>query len=199
MPYTKINSRTRFNKTIKEAVVAIMGGNEGKMVKGEYFGFLVNRLVKLFAQTGDFNLAAANSAQFNINKRTLLSKQADKLASMINSDDPLDSGGDLNYVISSIWWGILGDAPEVDTANYGFRAYLHGQMMQVLDNLKRSTFVQSTPAANLMASRRYTVALGVVGNVCAECYARKDRPYEDQKMQENGDIWVEGNLLQDEE
>ena len=85
--------------------------------------------------------------------------------------------GDLNYVLSSIIWGMLGDDALFDRAKYATRAYVHGVLLTV----------QDLPSKKV--TRKNIMLRGVIGDVMDELYRRRTAVYEDRKIYENGDLW----------
>lgn len=194
MPYIKQASRVKFKPVLDEIIQIIVSGPEPKYTKGEYFGYYANRLVKLFLQTIDAPNQAFNSANFPEPKRKQINMLLDRLASYLNKSDPIEGAGDLNYAITSVLWGITGDAEGLDPAGYGFRTYLTGMLEVIRDDLKTSRFGASN-ANPILNFRRYWVCVGVLSDVLDETYRRRTAPYEDVKISENGDIWSEGKLI----
>lgn len=196
MPYIKTSDRPQYNDIIKEMVSFLTQGPESQMVKGEYYGFFLSRLCLKFMNSVDYSKQFFNSHTFSEPIRKKLSEAADKTALKLTGTNPLEAAGNLNYIISAILWGILGDCAGVDKAGYAFRCYLKSITAQVRDSLNKAKYSNDLESKEiLMLSRRYTVAYGVVGDVIDEVHLRKNTPYEDQKIAENGDVWVDGNLL----
>lgn len=196
MPYIKLSQRDRYNPLILESVQAIMNGNESKLQKGEFFGFLLTRIVKGYMSSMDKKGPAFNSSLFSPPKLAKLSELADKFLIFLNQDEPLDSAGELNYVLSAILWGVQGQAEGVEAASYGFRTYLRSMVEQVKHGLPSFPFTTSgEQKERLKAGRRFTVAMGVLGDVISETYQQVTTPYENGKRKENGTIWVNGKLV----
>jgi hypothetical protein len=199
MPYIKPEARERYKELIEESVHAVMDGNEAKLVKGEYFGFLVNRLVRGYMGSADKNSPSFNSSLFNIPKQKKLLELTDKALIYLNQDEPLESAGELNYVISAVLWGIQGQMDGIEQGNYGWRCYLRGVLENIRNMMSSSTFTTTGEQRDrLKAGRRYVVALGVVNDVISECYRSVTAAYENDKRGSNGDIWVCGKLLEGE-
>lgn len=193
MPYIKLNDRPKFTKYILEAVDTIMNGPETPYVKGEYFGFWANRIAKEFVRDPGAKGSSFNSTTFNVAKAAKLQGCADKIAALIPSTDPIATSGDLNYVLSSVYWGILGDAQDIPAANYGFRTYLKGILGKIHDSIKSIGSGSQRDAT--MSFRRCIVAESVLDDVIVECYALKTRPYEDDKIIANDILWRAGKLV----
>jgi len=191
MPYIKQSDREKYTKQITEAVEQIILGPEPDHIKGELFGYWANRLVKKYVQDPRAEDQTFNSSGFNKDKVTKVSANADRLAVLIGASSPTETAGDLNFCLSAVYWGILGDDPRVKDARYGMRAYLKGILHKIMESVtSRSTGSQSDAA---MSFRRHLVAKGVLSDVMDEAYARKTRIYEDGKIRENGDLWNSWN------
>lgn len=197
MPYIKTTDRSQYNETIREMVSFLTQGPETQMVKGEYYGFFLSRLCYRFMNYDNYSKQFFNSHTFSEPIRKKLADTADKTALKLTGTNPLEAAGNMNYIISAILWGIMGDCTGVDSAGYAFRCYLKSVTSQVRDSLSKGTFPNDLDSKErLMLSRRYTVAYGVVDDVVGEVFRRKNSPYEDQKIAENGDVWVDGKLLE---
>ena len=164
--------------------------------RGEYFGYIVNRLVKRYLRYTpteiDAQGLAFNYRSFPESLRRSLTLWIDKVSSIVDGHDPLQSAGDLNYIISGILWGITGDAEGVEQASYGYRAYLRGILGSIHDDIN-PVHAQGN-AETVMSVRRCRIIRGVLEDVIDEFYRRRTSEYEEKKMIENGDIWYEGKL-----
>ena len=193
MPYTKTSDRVKFKDHIMEIVDAVMGGNEAIYVKGEYFGFWVNRVTKNFIRDPQAHSSSFNSVTFNADKLRKIAANADKVAALVDATDPINSAGDLNYVLTAVYLGVSGECTGIEKAKYGFRAYLKGMLGKI------HTSIDSVSIGNqrevTMSFRRHVIARGVLSDVIDEFYWISTREYEDAKMLENGSIWVEGSLV----
>jgi hypothetical protein len=192
MPYIKQQDRSKFAHSISEALGILSDGNDNFYVKGEYFGYLVNRCVKRFLADPDYTQNSFNSAFFNNTKLKTLSNAADSIAAMINRADPIAGAGELNYAISAILWGFLGQAEGFPEIGYGIRAYLEG----ILDKIRQSleTVNNGSQKDATMAFRRHLVIRGVLNHISMESYRVLTSEYEDKKLEENGSIWANGKL-----
>lgn len=193
MPYIEYQSRSRFRKTVETVLKTILDGPEPLYIKGEYFGYFVNRICHKFQGLPDYTQSAFNSTFFEATKQKTFSNSADSVAAMLNRADPLGAAGDLNYVISAIYWGLLGDAYTGRPASYGFRTYLRAILAKILDNLVQGNSGSQQDAT--MAFRRNLVIRGVLADVIDEAYRRKTARYEDDKIAQNQDIWLNGELV----
>lgn len=192
MPYIKLDDREKFKNHVTEAVNVIAGGNINNYVRGEYFGFFVNRLVRRFLGDPAYTQHAFNSIFFGEQQRKTLEHTADSLGANMQRNAPVESAGDLNYCISAVYWGVLGQAANIPEARYGMRAYLTGILEKIRSTI--DTVNVGNQSDMTMAFRRHLVIRGVLSHVLEETYRRSTAPYEDQKIAENGDVWGDGEL-----
>lgn len=193
MPYIKQEDRLKFQSAIENVLSAIMEGTETPYIQGEYFGFFVNRLVRRFLNSPDAENNSFNSAFFNESKKKTLTNYADKVCAMLNRADPLSAAGELNYAVTALYWGLLGEAEKVPSAKYGMRAYLVGILEKVYSSLETVNSGNQRDAT--MAFRRHLIIRGVLHDVLSETYRRQTGYYEDEKRLENKDIWHLGKLV----
>lgn len=199
MPYIAYQDRGKFRHIITSVLGMIVEGSEALYIKGEYFGYFVNRMVRKFEGTSDFTSPAFNSSFFDQSKLKTLANCADSASVLINKGDPLAAAGEMNYVISAIYWGLLGQSSlaSVSPASYGLRAYLRG----ILEKIRCSLDTVNTGSQRdaTMAFRRHLVIRGVLDDVVDEAYRRHTAVYEDEKIAQNQDIWLDGKLVAPEE
>lgn len=192
MPYIKLTDRNKFETPIKQ-VLTVLTGPESDYTKGEYFGYFVNRLVRRFMMIQEGVEVSFNSTFFDDTKRKTLQVGADSMAALINRSDPINSAGDLNYVITATLWGFMGASAKFPQARYGMRAYLKGILEAIMHELK------APPGGNqsdiTQAHRRNLITRGVLSDVIDETYRRDTVVYEQGKLSENGDIWAGGELF----
>lgn len=193
MPYIKLSDRNKFSVSITEVVSILGDSNDTFYVKGEYFGYFVNRCVKRFLADPDYVQSSFNSAFFNQTKQKTLANAADSVAALINRADPIAGAGELNYAISAIMWGFLGEAKGFPQIGYGIRAYLEGILDKIRDSIQSINNGSQKDAT--MAFRRHLVIRGVLSHIMKETYRLKTVEYENIKMDENGDIWSDGVLV----
>lgn len=186
MPYTKKAERRKFFEGINDSVQLIMSGTDPVLVKGEYFGHWLDRVARKYMEEKTL-YPRWNCHLFSVAKRESLNKAADRIVSSLNLNDALSSAGDLNYAISSVYWGILGEAADVPQANYGFRVYTKGIIRRVLQSL-------GAVIPDIIHERRFTILTGVLHDVILEGYRQQTVPYEDGKIVENGTLWIDGKL-----
>jgi len=188
MPYTKQVDRLKFEQVILSSIENIIRGSEPAHVKAEFFGFWVRRTVLSYVKHPQLENGALHSWTLNADKKNKLKALGDKAASLIAT------AGDLNYVISCVYWGILGDAKDVDSANYEFRTHTKGCIRKVIDTLSTS-FREGTDKESVMIARKTLISESVLDDVILECYRQKTADYEDLKIQENSTLWKDGKLI----
>lgn len=193
MPYIKLNDRTKFQTSINEVLGILKDPNDTLYIKGEYFGYFVNRVAKRFLADPDYTQNSFNSAFFNDSKKKTLNNAADSIAAMINRSDPIASAGELNYSLSAVLWGFLGEAEGFQPAGYGLRTYFRAIIEKVMESV--NTVNTGSQKDMAMAFRRHLAIRGVLADVVSETYRLKTAPYEESKIVENGDIWVDGKLV----
>ena len=193
MPYIKQEDREQFSSLLEDVVNQMTMGNEPDLVRGEFFGYWANRVVKRFLGDPEYTRDTFNSALFNEERRKLLANNADKISTLLTRSDPLGAAGNCNFCISFVYWGLVGDSDNVSEARYGVRAYLRGILDLVSDSLERID--SGNQRDRTMSFRRYLVLKGVLKDIDSEVYRRKTVPYEDSKISENGDLWHNGKML----
>lgn len=194
MPYIKPVDRTKFAHSISEVLGILKDDNDTLYHKGEYIGYFLHRAVKRYLADPGYTQNTFNSAHFNQSKQKTLANAADSIAALISRADPIAGAGELNYALSAVLWGYLGEADDFPFVGYGMRAYITG----IIDRVK-STVVDGpkegmSPRDATMAFRRHLVIRGVLQDIMTETYRRTTGPYEDAKLAENGDVWVDGKL-----
>lgn len=193
MPYIKLEDRVKYEPLITETLSILKDSTDTIYIKGEYFGFFVNRLAKRYLADPEYTQHSFNSFFFNESKKKALSYAADTIASMINRADPIASAGELNYALSSVLWGFLGEAQGFEQVGYGLRTYLRAVIERVMSSIETVNVGSQRDMA--MAFRRHLIIRGVLADVISETYRLKTGPYEDCKALENGRIWQDGKLV----
>jgi hypothetical protein len=98
---------------------------------------------------------------------------------LLSKNNMFDQAGELNYCISSVLWGVLGDSLHSGSeAKYGFRCYVKGILLTISEYFERN-----------VNSRRSILGKGIISDVIEEMYRRKTASYQDLKIIQNGDIW----------
>lgn len=194
MPYIKQEDRHKHSQFIESALGVLNDPNDNPYLKGEFFGYFINRLIRKFLGTPDYTAPAFNSSFFNESKRKALENAADSIAASLNRSDPMSAAGEMNYAISAVYWGFLGDSTAFALAGYGARAYMNGVIDKIMSQIE-TVAVSGNNKDATMAFRRQLVIRGVLDHVKNETYRRKTASYEQTKLAENNDIWNEGALI----
>ena len=166
MPYINLKERAKFVPSIKEVLTVLSDQNDSVYVKGEYFGFVVNRIVKKFLGDQSYVQTSFNSTFFNESKKKSLINAADSLAVFCNRADPIHSAGDLQYAITAIYLGFLGYAEGFEEANYGLKVYLQGIVERVMSTIE--TVSSGSNKDSTMAFRRHLIIRGVLADTINE-------------------------------
>lgn len=180
MPYIPQKNRGKYHSSI-ETILDIINVSD-VYLRGEFFGYFVNNLVKVFLKQQSENLMFQN-IKFDIQKK-ILDDKVSEIGICFNFLDPLLGAGELNYVISAIYWGLLGDYKNFSNANYGTRAYLNGIIDQILIQLDKDDI-----------SRTNLIVRGVLDHIKHETYLRKTTIYEQKKIDENDHMYDSNGIL----
>jgi hypothetical protein len=148
----------KYTPVIEELVELITTTNDTVYVKGEYFGYFVNRLVRSYLQTDDINQPRFNSMNFAEPKRKALAKVIDRLAAYLNRGDPLSSADDLRYILLSTYYRVGAGLPNL-------RVFLRGLILVVRDDIQRVNMVGTGDRDRAINLRRYVVTQGVLNDV----------------------------------
>lgn len=180
MPYIKKIDRQIFKQPILDVLENIQQKSDS-IEKCEAFQEFANELIRsLIANHHKFDYPDFSP----INQKS----QAIKLIVQNLYDvDLLQMAGKLNYVISTILWGFLGQAPGFDNAGYGQRTYSKG----ILENILNSVGNSSTH----IEQRLQITICGVLSDIIDEVYRRPTAEYENAKILENGDLWDDAGLI----
>ena len=177
MPYTKQDSRTPF----KPAIMGVLDGipimdNIASLTrmseKGRWFKAFVDLVFK-------------GSTSEHPEKVEILKPFTDVIREQYRKTR---HPGDLNYAISSVYWGLLGDYPRHPKADYALRVFCRGVLQSYLERM-------SDYYKDRMDEDFVIITYGVIGDVISETYLRKTIIFENEKMQENGDIYKDGKLV----
>jgi hypothetical protein len=155
-----LKERTKFVTPIMEIMEALADSNDSPYIKGEYFGYAVNRIVKKFLGDPTYTQTAFNSTFFNENKKKALIQAADSIAAFINRTDPINTSPELYYALASIYYGFMGHAKGFKRAEFGMEVYLAG----IIDKITSSIESTNTGSQKDMAMmfRRHLIVRGVL-------------------------------------
>jgi hypothetical protein len=195
MPYIKSVNRPKFKDVIQQALIVLNNADDNLYVRGEYFAYLANRVFLKFLNCPNYMGIYFNSNHFNVAKKDALASAADGIISKLDLSDAISSAGELNYALSAVFRGLLGEGgPQF--LGYGIRAFLDGNLAKIEDNVRAAaspTFSSTKDA--IIHSRREGVVRGVLKHLYTETYRVSTAVYEDTKKTENGDVWSEGRLI----
>lgn len=186
MPYISLAERTKFAVPIRDVLAVLADPTDTPYVKGEYFGYVFNRIVKKFLGDPNYVQTSFNSTFFNEGKKKALSNAADSLAVYINRADPIHSAGELHYVLSALYQGFLGFAKGFESAPYGLQAYLRGVIERVLSTVETVNVGNQRDMA--MTFRRHLIIRGVLDDVLNSISGR--HTHDDKIWDEHGELTV---------
>jgi hypothetical protein len=154
----------KYASLVEELTGNIATSPESVLVKGEYFGYFLNKLVKGYAQALDASLASFNSVLFNEAKKKNITVLTDKLQVFVNTGDPLQAADELNYVVNEVYRQVVG---HLDTqVTNAVHLYFVGVVETVKNNLRDAKFDNPSSAAlRATTLRRYSLAVGVLGQL----------------------------------
>jgi hypothetical protein len=172
MPYIKQHHRDILNPVLRRLVDKV-GEQTCPYLRSEAFGAFAGLLVRRFIYG---RLETHESVTPEVDECI------EELGKLIDAKQLFVGAGQLNYSITYVLWGLLGD-----DARYGLRAYLNGVLGLVRKHLDINEDFESEEDPVLIA-RRYVIAYGVLTDISEETYRRKTVPYEESKLTENGDV-----------
>lgn len=181
MPYIAKELRTVYEPSLTAILEALK--NEHPVVRAELIGSWIRRVVTRF-----INLSFDDTMKIDGDPNTWkkLVFQSDIVYSILSSkfrdrDNAalLSIAGEFNYIISYLVWGVSGDYPGYEQAGYGARSYIAQVLRYVRDGFEES----------MGGFRKINMLKGVLSDVIDEVYRRKTSIYENQKIEENGDLY----------
>lgn len=188
MPYILPAQREQFKQHITNVLSVIKDPADNLYLKGEHLGYFLNRLTRRFMRLNP-EWMGFNSHFFNATKKKTLESSADAIGMLMESGDPMNAAGELNYVMTAVLWGFMGKSEGFAEASYGMRAYLTGIVQRIHSGIESTN--NGSQADMAMSFRRHLILRGVLQDVLSETYRRLTAPYEDVKMALNGDIWAD--------
>jgi hypothetical protein len=183
MPYISLADRTKFKSGITEMIGLLHDPNDTLYIKGEYFGYFVNRLVRKWLGDPNFTHHSFNSFFFNESKKKTINNCADSIAASVHKGDPLATAGELTYCISAVTLGFLGHAEGFNEAHYGLRIYLRAMLEKIQESVE--TVNTGSQRDMAMAFRRHLIVRGVVSDVVSQICV----------IENVQDIWQDGKLV----
>jgi hypothetical protein len=154
----------KYAPLVEELAGNIATGPETVYVKGEYFGYFLNKLVKGYAQALDAAQPSFNSILFNEAKRKAITQLTEKLQVFVNTGDPMQAADELNYVVNEVYRQVVGHLDTQVTSAVAL--YFLGVVETVKNNLRDAKFDNpASPALRATTLRRYSLAVGVLGQL----------------------------------
>lgn len=182
MSYIKQEEKEKFKVSMETAVDLIMSGNESDYIKGEFFGYFINRISTRFLGDPNYTNPSFNSSVFNVEKKKLLTNCADKMSAMLNRSDPMGSAGDYNYIITGLYFNVLGFERSVIDSNYGFRTYLTGMLEKISSSIE--TVNIGNQRDTTIAFRRHLIIRGVLNDAIRRIGVTNDKMIESYNRKE---------------
>jgi len=186
MPYIKKDLRPRYAEYITNIVTYINGFSEMKD-KVNAFAFFVEQFVVTVGKFRNMSLSFKNS--LTAEQQEPLIRQSHELYKLFENK-PYEEAGNMNYVLSAVWWGVTGAIlpDHGPSAGYSFRCVTRGCVEQIIARLpviaeEREQHLLKCSMADIVTMR------GVLNDVISEIYRRLTSGYEDHKICENGDVY----------
>ena len=149
--------KAKYAELIDNTVTLIKEGPESEYVRGEFFGYFCNRLVKRFMIDPTYTDNSFNSAFFNETKKKSLANYADSISAMVNRSDPIHSAEELDYVLTALVAKVFAGA------SYGWGAYVRGILQRICQSIETVNTGSQKDAT--MAFRRHLILRGVFANL----------------------------------
>jgi len=174
MPYIKNENRSKYDAII-EKVMGLIPSNESPMIQATLVATFSSSLIREIKRLADPKFP--NTTITGMGAK--LKEYATELARTLPANKE-DMAGDLNYSLSSLCWGLTGDAPGRLPAKYCMRSFIKGALWRAV--MSQREFY--TPEECIFF-------LGVFTDVIDEMYRRRTAPYEDLAIEKSGDLWLE--------
>jgi hypothetical protein len=188
MPYIQLEARTKFQSPVTEALNIMRDPTDSLYLRGEHFGYFVNRVVKRYLGDPDYTANSFNSAHFLDTKKKTLSNAADSIAALINKSDPLGGAGDLHYALMAVTLGFLGQAEAFRAPDAGMQAYILGILERVQATVETANMGSARDMT--MMFRRHLIIRGILQTMLAGVMLVPLAPKEDSDQP----TWVGGKL-----
>ena len=184
MPYIKKQDRYPYFSVIDGVLRGIPPSNN-PLEQAEYLGYFLSGVVENFYKKGRYAAVGNLFAVYckDDEAKATLDEQIKNTYDTLGCKDIMSRGGELNYVMSAVIWGFLGDSTHFETAKYAVRSYMRGILLRIKDHAERYQPYGEEEC------RFYIMLRGVLGDVMDELYRRKTSRYENAKISENGDVW----------
>jgi len=174
MPYITQSEREKYQPIINKVLSSIDGS---PMEQANYFSFFIDYLRQALRKIADPGFLYLLHFGAGTGREAKLREYAEQCAKILPGNMEVRAG-ELNYVLSTIAWGLLGDAPGRKPARYCMRSFIKGAIWRVL-------FLN----LNSFNGEEYILFTGVLTDVIDEMYRRKTSFFETEKMNTNGDLW----------
>lgn len=179
MPYIAKVDRPKYELLISTVMDSIYQRGVTPMVQAERLAYFTDALIKSLRMISNPQLKFDSHFSVGSGSEAKFREQATALARILPVQ--IESrAGELNYVLSTISWGLMGDYPllNIPLARYCGRSFIKGALWRaLLSNL------------NSFDGAEYIFYTGVITDVIDEMYRRRILPFEDGKRKENGDLW----------
>ena len=200
MPYIAAKDREKYDPLIMNAVRLF--DTDVPITTAQFYGYFAFTLCRQYLRNNkvcwltDTAYIRHSPRDMHIHPDIILSIDglAADLLELLQPGDPPDNSpagyvpldadlethcGEINYILSSVKWGLLGDVDGIREGRYCLRTFLKGALHWVLtDYLPHCRDV-----------RFYIMLQGVLTDVIDEAYRRRTAVYENRKIDENGDLW----------
>ncbi len=176
MPYIIGDNRSKYD-TVNEKVMGLIPLSDPPMKQADklasYASFLILEIKRI--SVPDLYYAPKYTTASGTDKK--FREYAAELARTLPSNTE-DMAGDLNYSLSSLCWGLCGDAPDRPSARYCMRSFIKGALWRAV-----------TTQREHFNAEEYIFFFGVFTDVIDEMYRRRTANYEDSAIKKNGDLW----------
>ena len=173
MPYIKSENRAKYDAVI-EKVTGLIPPGESPIIQATRVSCFASCLIQEIKRLGNPSFRYSTTS----GTEAKLKEYAEDLARILPANKE-DMAGDLNYSLSSLCWGLCGDAPDRAPARYCMRSFIKGALWKAV-MFQREFFTEE----------ECIFFLGVFTDVIDEMYRRRTAPYEDSAMEKSGDLWV---------
>lgn len=195
--YLEKELRKELNPEIMNFLEIIATGTESDYVKGEYFGSLVSKLCWVYLSTPKFAERYFNYRMFDDTRKKEINRICNNILSKIKNADALHVCKVYGYVISAIYWGMLGKHPKIKPADTGLRAYYTGILNIVKQSLSYIDYRNALGNRDaIITLRRHMVLSGMIDSILLETFRRFDSLHNNKQYSQHGDIWKDGQLLE---
>jgi hypothetical protein len=178
MPYITQNARNTYLNLIDNAVKVIC--SEKDFRRAELLGYFAQEIFSEFTcvQTRlNFKMFQEHDKIAKINE--IVKDFSSRLQR--DESDLFSRSGELNYIISAVIYGVLGDSLHAGgQAKYGFRVFVKGILESISSDFDKCSSLQS---------RLDIIGKGIITDIIDEMYRRKTSSYEDEKILSSGDLW----------